>query len=49
MFQEPLKMEVQLIRTRHPGGVNGVLLLQGTGLFKTVELNQTAVHNEGQP
>lgn len=31
-------MEVQLIRTYHKGGVNGVLLLDGTELCRTVEL-----------
>ncbi|MBH2024466.1 MAG: hypothetical protein I8H78_08660 [Flavobacteriales bacterium] len=31
-------MEVQLIRTYHKGGVNGVLLLDGTELCRTIEL-----------
>lgn len=31
-------MEVQLIRTYHPGGVNGVLLVEGRELCKTIEL-----------
>lgn len=35
---EPLKMEVQLLRTYHPNGVNGVLMVNGTELCKTVEL-----------
>ncbi|QOW10618.1 hypothetical protein Q73A0000_09650 [Kaistella flava (ex Peng et al. 2021)] len=31
-------MELQLIRTSHPTGVNGVLLLDGVELCKTIEL-----------
>ena len=31
-------MEIQLIRTYHPGGVNGVLLVEGRELCKTIEL-----------
>lgn len=31
-------MELQLIRTPHPTGVNGVLLLDGVELCKTIEL-----------
>lgn len=31
-------MEVQLIRTYHPGGVNGVLMFEGLELCKTIEL-----------
>lgn len=31
-------MEVQLIRSPHPTGVNGILLLDGVELCKTIEL-----------